>query len=148
MAATKKEEKKNIKTSTSSGHITNLKQFILETFNIFHVDYLGVMSPKVNQGKNFDKVFLAANFANVVVTLTWLGSDCIIVHLLGAMAFSIKTLGIMIPGIMTISITPLSKTAVSVTIISITILSIITFSIKFTFVTLSINDAQHRRHLA
>ena len=35
MAAAKKEEKKNIKTSTSSGHSTNLKQFILETFDIY-----------------------------------------------------------------------------------------------------------------
>ncbi len=36
MAAAKK--KKPWKTSTSSGHITNLKQSILETFNIFGVD--------------------------------------------------------------------------------------------------------------
>jgi hypothetical protein len=33
MAAAKK-EKKPIKTGTSSGHITNLKQSILETFDI------------------------------------------------------------------------------------------------------------------
>jgi hypothetical protein len=30
-----KKEKKPIKTSTSSGHITNLKQSILETFDIY-----------------------------------------------------------------------------------------------------------------
>ena len=35
MAAAKKEEKKPIKTGASSGHITNLKQSILETFDIF-----------------------------------------------------------------------------------------------------------------
>jgi hypothetical protein len=35
MAAAKKEEKKPIKTAASSGHITNLKQSILETFDIF-----------------------------------------------------------------------------------------------------------------
>jgi hypothetical protein len=35
MAAVKKEEKKPIKTGTSSGHITNLKQSILETFDIY-----------------------------------------------------------------------------------------------------------------
>jgi len=35
MAAAKRKEKKPIKTVTISGHITNLKQSILETFNIY-----------------------------------------------------------------------------------------------------------------
>ncbi len=35
MAAAKKEEKKSIKTGASSGHITNLKQAILETLDIY-----------------------------------------------------------------------------------------------------------------
>jgi hypothetical protein len=35
MAAAKKEEKKPIMTHASSGHITNLKQSILETFDIY-----------------------------------------------------------------------------------------------------------------
>jgi hypothetical protein len=35
MATAKKEEKKPIKTGASSRHITNLKQFILETFDIY-----------------------------------------------------------------------------------------------------------------
>ncbi len=34
-AAAKIKEKKPIKTGTSSGHITNLKQSILETFDIY-----------------------------------------------------------------------------------------------------------------
>jgi hypothetical protein len=34
-AAAKRKEKKPIKTSASSGHITNLKQSILETFDIY-----------------------------------------------------------------------------------------------------------------
>jgi hypothetical protein len=35
MATVKKEEKKPIKTGASSGHITNLQQSILETFDIY-----------------------------------------------------------------------------------------------------------------
>jgi hypothetical protein len=35
MAAAKKKEKEPIYTSASSGHITNLKQSILETFDIY-----------------------------------------------------------------------------------------------------------------
>ncbi len=35
MAATKRKEKKPIKTGASSRHITNLKQSILETFDIY-----------------------------------------------------------------------------------------------------------------
>ncbi len=57
MAAAKKEEKKNIKTSTSSGHITNLKQSILETFDIYDVDYLGVMSHKVTKERTLSMYF-------------------------------------------------------------------------------------------
>jgi len=38
MAAAKKKEKKPIYTVASSGHITNLKQSILETFNIYEVN--------------------------------------------------------------------------------------------------------------
>jgi hypothetical protein len=37
MAAPKRKEKKPIKTGSSSGHITNLKQSILETFDIYAV---------------------------------------------------------------------------------------------------------------
>jgi hypothetical protein len=35
MAAAKRKEKKPIKTGISSGHITNLKQCVLETFDIY-----------------------------------------------------------------------------------------------------------------
>jgi hypothetical protein len=35
MAAVKRKEKKPIKTGTSSGHITNFRQSILETFDIY-----------------------------------------------------------------------------------------------------------------
>jgi hypothetical protein len=38
MAAAKKKEKKPIYTIASSGHITNLKQSILETFDIYEVN--------------------------------------------------------------------------------------------------------------
>jgi hypothetical protein len=48
-------KKKPIKTGTSSGHITNLKQSILETFDI-HGDYKNHYAPhgvpKQNQSKN------------------------------------------------------------------------------------------------
>jgi hypothetical protein len=96
---------------------------------------------------------LAANFANVNVTLIWHGSVCIEVHFNGAMAFSIMTLGITKPGITTLSIITLSITILSIMTLSkmtlsIMTLRIITFSIKLIFVILSINAAQHRRHLA
>jgi hypothetical protein len=38
MAAAQKKEKKPIKTGASSGHIANLKQSILETFDIYAWD--------------------------------------------------------------------------------------------------------------
>jgi hypothetical protein len=42
MAAAKKEEKKPIKTGASSGHITNLKQSILETFNVYKFYFINL----------------------------------------------------------------------------------------------------------
>ncbi len=41
MAAAKKKKKKPIKTGASSGHITNLKQSILETFDNYGCSIVG-----------------------------------------------------------------------------------------------------------
>ncbi len=54
MAAATKEEKKRKeeaypwKAGTSSGHITNLKQSILETFDIYGITFLAVMTLLIN----------------------------------------------------------------------------------------------------
>jgi hypothetical protein len=45
MAAAKIKEQETVKTGTSNGHITDLKQYILETFNIY-----GIISMVLYQG--------------------------------------------------------------------------------------------------
>jgi hypothetical protein len=39
MATAKRKEKKSVKTSASCGHMTNLKQSILETFDIYDFNH-------------------------------------------------------------------------------------------------------------
>jgi hypothetical protein len=56
----KKKEKKPIKTGASSGHITNLKQSILETFDIYDFCYLCCVA-QGNQGKGKSCVTLACS---------------------------------------------------------------------------------------
>jgi hypothetical protein len=43
-AAAKRKEKKPIKTGTSNGHITNLKKFILETFDTNGGDWIRTLN--------------------------------------------------------------------------------------------------------
>ncbi len=64
----------------------------------------------------------------------------------GATTFSIMTFSITTFSITTFSITTFSITTFSIATFSITTISIMTLSIKGLFVTLSINDIQHKRH--
>ncbi len=66
MAAAKKKEKKPISTGASSEHITNLKQSILETFNIYGWHAIAVSLPPD------DTIFaqLACPINDVIVLLT------------------------------------------------------------------------------
>ncbi len=59
----KKKEKKPIMTGASSGHITNLNQSILETFDIYDFCYLCCVT-QGNQGKGKSCVTLACSITN------------------------------------------------------------------------------------
>jgi hypothetical protein len=56
-AAAKKEKKKRIKTGASSGHIPNLKQPILETFDIYETIYGLSPPPGANVIKKLSVVY-------------------------------------------------------------------------------------------
>jgi hypothetical protein len=49
MAAAKKKEKKPIKTGASSGHLRNLKQSILVTFDIYDANIYSYLETSVGQ---------------------------------------------------------------------------------------------------
>jgi hypothetical protein len=64
MAAAKIKEKEPIKTGTSSGHITDLKQSIWETFNIY-----GIISMVLYQGLHSQ----TSNKLDCCIRLGWKG---------------------------------------------------------------------------
>ncbi len=65
MAAAKKKEKKPIKTGTSSGHLRNLKQSILVTFDIYDANIYSYL--ETSGGQSCNLYLNAVHFINTSV---------------------------------------------------------------------------------